>query len=510
MRECEQLGARTAPAGRSVALLAALGTLVGCGGIGGGYPITRTVGGHARAGVYIPPESYEHFIRGELAVASGDLRAAAREYEAARSGSAGDPYLVARLADVRDRLGQEQQALSLLDEAEARDHESEPVLLARGAIAERHERWDDAESAYERASAGAPESDAPVLALAELLRRRARAEEADADLERYAVHARGPGAARARLALAIESGDPHAAMEAVRALLEVAPARADEVREAARVALAHDRPEIAARLLAALPDDETNRELRLDALIAARRYDDAATLLGGWMPEGPEELLRVADGYLAIGDPARARDLAEVAARGEGGPRAQLAIGRALAAMGDRGRAATVLSAIGPGTGAWPDAPIALADVLRDAGLPARAAEVLARARTRGDDPRLARALASAREADGDVEGALQALAGEAFAVDRAGALDRAGRFADSARLWVTIDPEPDDPEPGDPEPDGLDARARARARAERAAAAGQRDEAVRVMRAWVERAPEDAAARARLEQLLGREPPPS
>ncbi|HBQ13074.1 MAG TPA: hypothetical protein DEF51_18700, partial [Myxococcales bacterium] len=151
-----------------------------------------------------------------------------------------------------------------------------------------------------RAAAAAPRSEAGPLALSRVLRAQDRDEEADATLERFLDRGEGAGAARARLALAVERRDALAAAQAVRALLEAAPARASEVRDAVRVALDTDHPELALRLLQALPGEE-DRESRLRAALLAGDRDRAEGILARWMPEGPTELLRVAEGYLAVG-----------------------------------------------------------------------------------------------------------------------------------------------------------------------------------------------------------------
>src|SRR5690606_28861174 len=284
------------------------------------------------------PFSYEHFVRGELAYLAGDLRRAREEYQLARAGPEDDPLLIARLADVLDRLGHEAEAIALLREGEALDPDSELVWLTRGRIHERHARMGEAREAYSRALSVAPRSEEGPLALAALLRREGEPEEADAVLERYLERARGAGAARARLALAIEHGQAQAAADAVRSLLEVAPARSDEVRSAVRAALEAGQPELAQRLLAALPEVEADRALRLRAALEAGDRDRAEGLLASWMPETPPELVEVAGGYLAIGMPDRAVELARVAGRSDGGTPARLGLGRAPRAGHARAR----------------------------------------------------------------------------------------------------------------------------------------------------------------------------
>ncbi|MEZ4335746.1 MAG: tetratricopeptide repeat protein [Sandaracinaceae bacterium] len=468
--------------------------LTGCGAFGTPQ-IRRTVGGESRVGNYVSPYSYEHFVRGELAAERGDLREAYDEYRQARTGPADDPLLIARLADVLDQLGHEVEALELLAQGDELSPDDESIHMERGRIHERHDRLDDAADAYGRAASAAPSSEQGPLALAALLRRRDEPTEADAVLERYLGRARGAGAARARLALAIERRDPLAAAEAVRALLEAAPARASEVRAAAVTALDGGQPELALRLLAALAEDPADRPLRLRAAIEARQRELAEGMLAEWMPAEPNDLIQVADGYLAIGMPERALELGRVAMGEDGGPLARLVVARALIATGHPDEAAPMLAALEPGSRAWPGAPLALAEAMRAMGRPALAAETLARAAERAPDPALSVALADARLDTGAGEAALAALAGEAALVRaaRARVLDRLGRHADAVTAYLEV--PVDDPT--------VPLADRARAQAERALADGQRERAVSLLREQAEAAPEDAAARRRLDELL-------
>lgn len=458
--------------------------LFGCGA-GGAPLVTRRVAGEVRTGIFVSPFSYEHFLRGELAELRGDLREAAREYELARAGPEDDPLLVARLADVQDRLGREEQALALLRVGDELDPASELVWLTRGRIHERHARVEDAIEAYSRAAAVAPGSEQGPLALSALLRAHGRASEADAVLARYLERARGAGAARARLRLAIENGEPQAAADAVHALLDAAPARADEVRAAAVTALDAGQPELALRLLAAVPEREEDRPLRLRAALGARDRGRAEAVLAGWMPEGPEALLQVARGYLDVGMPARAVELARVALSANAGAEARLVLGRALREAGRLDQSAAVLASIERGSGAWPEGPIELARTLRAAGRPALAAEVLARA---GAEVPLRLALAEARAEAGDDAGALAALSGDEppIRAARAAWLDRLGRVDEAAATYAQ-----------------LEGSTEARAQAEAALAAGDRERALALLAAHAERAPEDLLARARHAELL-------
>lgn len=342
----------------------------------------RTVGGEVREGPAVSPYAYEHYVRGELALARGDLAEAALELDEARAGGRDDPYVLARLADVLDRLEQPARAQELLDEAEQLDPEAEVVWLTRGRLAERHDRLDEAEAAYAEASAAAPESSDGPLALAAVLRRRDREAEADAVLDRFVERAEGGAdASRAQLAAAVARGDADGAERALRALLEVAPARGEEVRAAARLALAAERPELALRLFEATPAGPEDRTDRLRAALAARDADRAEGILALWGPEGAEELLLAGRAYLALGRAEDAVALFEVADRAGAGSEARRWLGAALRAQGELARSAEVLGAISPGAAAYQAARRELALTLQAAGLRGLADEVAARAR---------------------------------------------------------------------------------------------------------------------------------
>ena len=358
----------------------ALATFVtGCGA-GGSPTIQRTVGGRAQRGIFVSPFSYEHFIRAELAELRGDLPEARQHYELSRAGPEDDPMLIARLADVTDRMGNEARALAILERGDALDPRSELIELARGAIHARHDRDEEAIEAYARAAALAPRSERGPIALAALLREHDRAAESDAVLERYLERADDPasraGAARVELRLAVERGDAGAAFEAVRALIAAAPIRADEVRDAIVTALDDGRAELALRLMDALPERPDDRPLRLRVALAARDRDRAEAVLATWIPDEPAELVPIAEGYLAIGRPERAAELAEVALRTDQSVLGQLTLARARRAMGQPGAAAAILSEIDPASQAWPAAPEELARALEDRGMDGLADEL--------------------------------------------------------------------------------------------------------------------------------------
>lgn len=457
--------------------------------------VTRTVGGERRTGAFVSPYAYEQFVVAELAEARGDLRAAADAYRLARTGPSDDPLLVARLADVLDRLGAHAEADDVLDEGESLDPESEAVWLARARIAARRQRPDEAIAALERAERAAPRSATAPVELAELLRARGADARAAAVLERY-IHRAGPtdaGASRARMQLALARGDAEGAARAVQALLRVAPARQDEVRRVAALALAEGRPGLSLRILEHVPE-RAGDALRVEALLAAGRFDSAEALLTVVRPDDFGGTVALSDALLRAGRPDLAEELARAAAGGDTDPDARLALGRALLAQGRPAEAARSLAAIPPGTTAHVPARVALGQALRAAGRADLAAEALAAALA--DAPgsvALAGALADARLELEDADGALAAVAGDTpgLRLARARVLERLGRGPDAWALLAGLDDEP-----------SLDEAARLRAAAEAAAARGDRGAAIDRLEALVRRAPEDQLARARLGAL--------
>ncbi|MFO0686557.1 MAG: hypothetical protein U0234_31140 [Sandaracinus sp.] len=348
----------------------------------GSYPITRTVGGETRRGVFVSPPQYESFVRGELAFAQGDFRGAAEAYERARASGDDDALLCARLADARDRQGDRAGAEHALADGEALDPRAEIVWRTRGEIAERHGELEPAIAAYERAHDAEPASEEPVLALARVLAQAGHDDRAASLLTDYTAHAETPlGAVRAALALAIARGDAVRIADAATRLVHLAPGHVDEIEQAISALRAHGEVVIAQRLLAAVPPQTVDRELAIETAIAAHDRAEAERLLA--FPEGDDArtLVRDARHWLALGDAARAAELAEVArTRTDASAEATLVLADARLASGRAPDAAVLYASIAPGASVYDDAREGLARALAAGGLPALGAEVAAHA----------------------------------------------------------------------------------------------------------------------------------
>ncbi len=486
---------RSASSARPLAAVLAAVLAVGCGGASS-YPVTRRLGGEPVTGVFVSPFSYEHYVRGELAIATGDLQTAAEELELARAGPDEDPLVMARLADVLDQLDRHEDADRVLTDALERFPDAESPWLARGAILERRGEIEPAIDALEHAERAAPRSELAPLALAKLLRAHDAEGRAEAVLTRFVRRSGGTaGAFRAALDLALTRNDAEGAVRAVRDLMRVAPVRADEVTRVARAALEGGRPVLAASLLDGVPPERADVVLRVRALHAAGRTSAAEAALASATDDAVGGPLGRAELSLAVGRPDQALALAEAESLREESPRAWLIIGLASLALEQPDDAARALARIPRDASVHDDAARALARALDESGLDGLAAEILAHD-VSGASHATRDALAALRLARGDADGALEAWSGLDDATARAARAriaERAGRDREALEAWRRVPPDARE----------LDSPSRLRARAERLVAAGHDDEAIRALRALVDEAPEDVWSAARLAELL-------
>ncbi|MBX3250935.1 MAG: hypothetical protein KF901_27405 [Myxococcales bacterium] len=334
--------------------------------------VVRVLGGERRPGPFVSPYAYEHFLRAELAAARGDDEAAIEGYARARLGPSDDALVAARLAEAFDRVGRVERADATLAEAEALDPESEAVALARSRIAERRGDGDGALDAAVTAVERAPESDAALGRLGELLARRGASSRALVVLRRVSGH---PGAARARLTLALTLGDPIAAEEALEALSRLVPTRQAEVEAAVRLALDGGRPALAA-YLARRPG--VDAALRLRAELAAGLQDEVEGALRVTPSDELGGAAAHAELYLAVDRPDLAAPLAESAlALGE--VEARVSLARARLALGDVSGALEVIAQIPSESADRAESTRLLADALARAGMSGLAAEIAPR-----------------------------------------------------------------------------------------------------------------------------------
>jgi tetratricopeptide (TPR) repeat protein len=205
--------------------------------------------GVVSTGPYVSPYQYEHYLRGELALASGQPAEAAREFALARTGSADDAWLRARHAQALTDAGEWERAGRVLDDSLVRFPRSLELHLTRARWAEGQGREEAALAALiqaEEVSRGAP---AGALAHAALLSRLGHDADAEAVLDRFLARSPHAHAYAARLELALRRAQLDVAVQVVRAWSEHPPRERAALRRVAALALEQGRPELTLSLL---------------------------------------------------------------------------------------------------------------------------------------------------------------------------------------------------------------------------------------------------------------------
>lgn len=464
-------------------------------------PLTRYVGGEVRSGAYVPPQAYDAYLRAELAFSRGDYRAAAQGFNRALAIGQDDPYLLARIAECMQYLNQPDRAERLVDDALESFPDSEALWLVKARLAEKEGQLLNAIEAYTRAEEAAPFAEEAPIGLARMLRNQGAVSRADVILQRYLERtgAQSAEAARARLLAAIESQDIAAASHAAETLLDIAPGRAEEVRELAKKAYAEDAPQLTAQLLGKVSRSVPDEVLRVQALIAANQFTQARAVLLTSSPDRFGGLVPTARLFLAVGLPRRATELADVALSARSSDsEARFIRGLARLRRGQPTAAAADFASVPPGASDFASARLQLADVFMDLGAESLALEVLAHSLSHAPQSRALRSvlarlrlrymgLGPALELFEDVPDVLHM-------VERAELLDLGGDHRSAEQTYSAIEPS---------QALQLPEQARARVRAEHLWNSKQPRRAVVLLTAHAERMPEDLTARLRLIDML-------
>ncbi|GAB4195333.1 MAG: hypothetical protein OHK0013_01470 [Sandaracinaceae bacterium] len=338
--------------------------------------VDRTTAGVRRRAPWVPPSGYEHFVRAELAAEAGRLREAIAEYELARSGVI-DGYLLAREADAAARLPDVALAERLVAEGLTSDPTSEPLLLLRARLARERGDHEGAERALRAAMEAAPSSDAAVLALADLMTELGRADEARAALDAFvATRPEDVAALRALVVRATLAGDVRVAAVTALRLVRVSPVHRPEVLRAVEAALDAGQSAVAHAVLRAIPIARGELDLRFRAALAVHDRSECERLALREDDGTREGRLRAAERWIALGDGARAEEIARSVALEAPSARADRIVAEGLLLQGQPGRAAEVLAAIGPGSSEDAARDRLLEEALAAAGLPALGLEL--------------------------------------------------------------------------------------------------------------------------------------
>ncbi len=211
--------------------------------------IPRTLGGEMRLGRFVPPFAYEAYVRGELALARGDIEGAVAQFELATAAPDEDAYLLSRLAWAQALSGDSKGAERTLAHAAKVDGCSEPVWTTRARLAERTRDLARARAAFAEATHCAPYSAAGPIGLSRVLVALGERERAQAVLEAFALRVDRPESYEAALALALVREDSIAVGAALEGMLATGAPPATTLHAAIEQALALDRPLLAARLM---------------------------------------------------------------------------------------------------------------------------------------------------------------------------------------------------------------------------------------------------------------------
>lgn len=342
--------------------------------------VARATEDGVQNGPYVSPYQYEHYLRGELALASGQPALAASEFAQARTGSADDAFLRARHAQALVDAGEWERAERVLDDSLSRFPRSLELHLTRARWAQGQGRDDVALSALGRAEEVAPGSPVGPLAHAALLTQLGRDDEAEAVLDAFLTRSPDAQAHAARLELALRRGELETAVRVLRAWSQHPPLERTAARRVAELALERGRPELALALLEE-PLGPEERVLRVRAYAQTGRYAEGEAQLALVRDDQVGGLEQRAALYLLVRRADVALELlGESLARPEAAtPPQALLIGTCLLQVGRATEAASWLARVPPDSTDGAAARHQLGEALRAAGLPGLAGEVEAR-----------------------------------------------------------------------------------------------------------------------------------
>lgn len=274
--------------------------------------LRRQVGGATQSGPFVPPYAYESFIRGELAMIAGRFQEALLAYEQADAGGPADALVLARIAEVNERLGnhvaseaQLRRGLELFPRSEALWLSKARVFLLRG-------NRSIAGASLRRARCIANHSEAAALALSDF-HREDNPTEAARVLHDFARDTGGTTRTLSReLDLALQPeplGNPAHAAELAATMAARDPQSLDVAIETLRILHRHKRHALAVGIMDRLEESSSvPPTLRVEVLLAADRLDDAKQALAAFGAGSVEDEIRL---WLAAGEASTAQALAE-------------------------------------------------------------------------------------------------------------------------------------------------------------------------------------------------------
>lgn len=270
---------------RELVALAVVGIVgLAAGGCGSEPRVVRVYDGRVVQGRYVSPEAYAAFLRGAIAEAGGDLKAAATAYGAAADEDDEDPEVLARLGEVRCKLDPKDgnadrafgRALSIDPKyagalaawsrcASARGKASEALELARRAAAEDPKNV-ELQALFVRSSAAQPAQGGQANAAAR-----------EQAIALTLAHGENAAAWDALAAWGRSHRDAELVARALEGLVHAAPMRSLEVERGAVALLEGGQLALARRVASVLADAPREMEVLgpRDATVARLAVDEA-------------------------------------------------------------------------------------------------------------------------------------------------------------------------------------------------------------------------------------------
>ncbi|QQR90378.1 MAG: tetratricopeptide repeat protein [Myxococcales bacterium] len=464
--------------------------------------IYRHVGGERRAGPLVSETAYAAYLQGEIFFSKGYYERSIESFRKCLREGARDPYVLSRLAEVLYENKEQDEAEDLVEDSLEDFPNSEALWIVSARFSEKKGEFYRAVASYIQAQRSAQGDSAVALALSRTLRDHGLRQRADAVLEEHVRSETTVNLGELRLLLegAVELGDVQEASAASERMLDVAPARADEVREVAHQAFEKKHFAIAVALLEQVSRDAADEVLRIEALIGAGNMKRALAILSTSSPDRMGGEIPMARLFLELEKPARCIELADVAVASEKNvSEAHWLKGRCLIMLGQEGQSAFQFAQVAPGSTSFASARIELATILERKGMKEQALLLLFEAIEQNPEKAfdLRVLLASMYAEDSRFQEALALFEQPPdllHRIHRAFLLEYAGAFDDALQIFLSAT---------EAQLKELPPRYSYRSRAEQLWNRELQAQAIALLSVRLEQAPEDYAVRLRLLEFL-------
>ncbi|MCS6858160.1 MAG: hypothetical protein NZM37_10655, partial [Sandaracinaceae bacterium] len=271
----------------------------------------RRVRGLLQESPWVPPTSYEWFLRGELAMARGWYEEGMKAYGMARTGSE-DVLLLARHAEAAWKAGRKDLSQALIAQGLAQSPEAAELHMLQGRIALADGNLEAARSAFEKAHTSNPHSFEAVEALCKVNQSMGKGEENLTLIEAFVSdHPPQVQALKAFFEYALHQKRSDKISLATMRILRHAPWLMGWLIHKAKEVLEAGDPRSANAILRWVPigDAPSELELRLRVAQVVGDAEFCELLASRAGTDALEPLLRAAECWLAVGQSERALEM---------------------------------------------------------------------------------------------------------------------------------------------------------------------------------------------------------